>query len=186
MRAFLMALSVAALVASGAMSTQAAVQYPIALTLDAKVTAGATTINSKLTVRVDRAMGDVSRTQVSNVLQTGGGYANFLNALRPLPMLGALETQAAKVDIKYTREDPEGTGSRLVLVGDRPLFFLSPDPDRAKSPFQLTVVELHFDGKGGVTGQMTGAARVRPSPDGGVLLDDYADQLVQLTGQVGK
>lgn len=186
MRAFVAALSIAGLVASAAGSMQAAVQYPIALTLDAKITSGVTTINSKLMVRVDRAMGDVSRTQVGNVLQTGGGYARFLNALRPLPMLGSLETQSSKVDIKYTREDPEGTGSRLMLVADRPLFFLSPDPDREKSPFQLTVVELHLDGKGGVTGQMSGAARVRPAPDGGVLLDDYADQLVQLTGQVGK
>jgi len=185
MRALLVAVSVAALAGAGGRPMHAAAQYPLALTLDAKVTTGVTTITSKLTVRVDRAMGEISRTQVANTLNTGG-YATFLNALRPLPLLGTLETQAAKVDIKYTREDPEGAGSRLVLVADRPLFFLSPDPDRAKSPFQLTVVELHLDGKGGVTGQMTGAARVRPGPDGSVLLDDYADQLVQLTGQAGK
>lgn len=185
MRALLVALSVAVLASSSGGALHAAAQYPLSLTLDAKVTSGVTTVTSKLTIRVDRAMGDVSRTQTANVLKTGG-YASFLNALRPLPVLGTLETQAAKVEIKYTREDAEGGGSRLVLVADRPLFFLSPDPDRAKSPFQLTVVELRFDAKGGVTGQMTGAARVRPAADGSVLLDDYADQLVQLTGQAGK
>jgi len=33
---------------------------------------------------------------------------------------------------------------------------------------------------------MAGAARVKPAPDGGVIVDDYAEAPVQLTGSIGK
>ena len=177
-------LSLATIILLGTGPTHAAVQYPLALTLDAQMKTGETTVTSKVTVRVDRAMDDSRRTRVTDALKFGG-YANFLNALRPSPPLGTIAVRSATVEVRYTREEQEGTATRLVLIADRPLFFLSPDPDKAKSAFQLTVIELQLDGKGGVTGRMAGAARVRPAPDGGVLLDDFAESLVQLSGQIG-
>ena len=90
------------------------------------------------------------------------------------------------MDIRYQREEPDGAGTKLVVIADRPLFFLQgSDPEKSKAGYDLTVVELRFDGKGGVTGQMSGAARVRPAPDGTVLLDTYLEGLVQLKGQGG-
>jgi hypothetical protein len=47
------------------------------------------------------------------------------------------------------------------------------------------MVDLRFDGQGGVTGQLAGAARVKPGPDGRVILDTYAEEPVQLKGRVG-
>jgi hypothetical protein len=182
MRAFGLVLSIAGLLALGTLSTRAAVQYPLKLTIDAQGKVGVTTITSKLSIYVDRAMEDSRRTRVADALKFGG-YPNFLNTLRPLPVIGYIETQARKVDVKYTREEPDGS---LIIVADRPLFFLSPDPSKGKPGYELTVAQLRFDGKGGVTGQMTGAARVKPSPDGGVILDDYAEELVQVKGQLGK
>jgi hypothetical protein len=46
----------------------------------------------------------------------------------------------------------------------------------------LTVVELRVDAKGGVAGSMAGAARVKPSPDGSVILDSFTESLVDLKG----
>jgi hypothetical protein len=37
-----------------------------------------------------------------------------------------------------------------------------------------------------VTGQMSGAARVKPGGDGVVVLDTWAEEPVQLKGTVGK
>jgi hypothetical protein len=177
-------LSVASLlVLSGQM--HAAVQYPLTVSLDAQVTSGVTTITSKVTVRVTGQMNDNQRKRVSDAFKYGG-YANFLNTLRPLPVMGMVETQSGKVEIRYTREEQDGGGSRLVLVADRPLFFLSGASEKGKAGYELTVVDLRIDAGGAVTGQMAGAARVKPAPDGTVVLDDYAEAPIQLKGQIGK
>ena len=185
MRAFGLVLSVAGLMSLGTQPTGAAVQYPLTLTLDGQVKLGVTTVTSKLTIKVDRPMEESRRTRVTDALKFGG-YPNFLKTLRPLPAVGSIATQTKTVDVKYTREEQDGTTTRLILVGDRPLFFLSPDPEKAKAGYELTLVDLRFDGKGGVTGQMAGAARVKPAPDGSVILDTYAEDPVPLKGQVGK
>ena len=184
MRRVVLAFTAAAVVlAGGAMS--AAVQYPLTLTLDAVMKSGVTTISSKITVQVDRAMDDTRRTRVSDALKFGG-YQNFYNALRGVPSVGSIQTQNGKVDVRYTREDPDGTATRLVLVSDQPLFYLGADSSKKKVGFELTVVNLRIEPQGAVTGQLSGAARVRPAPDGGVLLDTWAEELVELKGQAGK
>jgi len=182
MRRTILALTIAGLLAATG-SMRAAVKYPVALTLDAQLKQGATTVNSKITLRVDQAMTEVRRTRVTDALKYGG-YSSFYNALRGVPSVGLVQTQSAKVDIRYTREEQVGTSTRLVLVADQPLFFLGRDPAKQKAGFELTLVNLLIDDKGNVTGQLAGAARVRPSPDGGVLLDTYAEELVELKGQV--
>ena len=182
MRSIILALSVATVVvASGPM--QAAAHYPLSLKLDATVKSGDTTITSKITIQIDRPMEEVRRTRVTDALKFGG-YANFLNALRGVPPVGSVQTQSAKVDVRYTREEQAGTSTRLVLVADKPLFFLSNDATKQKVGFELTLVNLVIDAQGKVSGQLAGAARVRPAPDGGVLLDTYTEELVELKGQV--
>ena len=183
-RVIILALAVAGLVvASGPM--HAAAQYPLSLTLDAQMKAGETTVNTKITIQVDRAMENVRRTRVNDALKFGG-YQNFLNALRAVPSVGSIRTQSTKVDVRYTREDQDGASTRLLLVADQPLTFLSSNPTKQKVGFELTLVDLTIDANGAVTGKMAAAARVRPAPDGGVLLDTYADQLIDLKGQVPK
>jgi len=166
-------------------SMRAAAQYPLSLTLDAQMKAGETTVNSKVTIQIDRAMENLRRTRVTDALKFGG-YQNFLNALRAVPAVGSIRTQSNKVDVRYTREDPAGESTHLLLIADQPLSFLSSNPTKQKVGYELTLVDLTIDAKGGVTGKMAAAGRVRPAPDGGVLLDTYADQLIDLKGQVAK
>jgi hypothetical protein len=183
MRAFSLSAALASLLVIVTGPTRAAVRYPLTLSLDAQFKSGATTISTTVTMQVNRAMADSARTKVTQALDYGG-YAKFYDALRPQPVLGTIRTQSSSVEIRYTRED----GSRLVLVSDRPLFFVSQNSSKPKAGFELTVVELTINPDGTITGQMAGAARVRPAPGGpgaGVLLDTYAEELVQLKGKVG-
>jgi len=184
MRAMRLVLSAAAALLLAAFPIRAAVTYPLALTLDAQLKAGVTTVTSKLTLQVDRLMVDATRARVADALRYGG-YSNFVNTLRTAPVVGSIATQSAKVDIRYNREEQDGANRRLVLVADRPLFFLSADPAKPRAGFELTVVDLKIDADGTVTGTMAGAAKVKPSPNGPVL-SDFTESMVELKGSVGK
>jgi hypothetical protein len=161
--------------------SRAAADYPLTLTLDATATTGVTAVTSRVILRVERLMEESRRKRVTDAL-TYSGYANFLTALRALPPIGAIEIQARTVEIRYAHEQQDATGRRLVLVADRPLFFLGDDSAKARAGYELTIVELRFDAQGGVTGTMAGAARVKPSP-GGLVLDDYAQAPVRLVAR---
>ena len=123
-------------------------------------------------------MNETFRTRVTDALKFGG-YPKFLPALRLLPVIGTIEVGERKVEVKYVREEKREKGIRLVLVADRPLFFLS-DPSKARAGYELTVVDLSLDAQGAGTGTMAGAARVKPTPEGGVVLDDFAETPVEL------
>jgi hypothetical protein len=152
--------------------------YPLALAASAQATKGVTTVSTTFTIHVDRLMNETLRTRVTDALKFGG-YPKFLPALRALPVIGTIEVGERKVEVKYAREEKREKGIRLVLVADRPLFFLS-DPSKARAGYELTVVELNIDAKGAGTGTMAGAARVKPTPEGGVVLDDFAETPVEL------
>lgn len=157
-------------------------EYPLTLVVDAQAKRAATTVVSALTIRVERLMEENRRTRVTDALKYGG-YANFLTALRALPAVGTIELDARKVDLRYAHEQTDERGRRLILVADRPLFFFG-DPSKARAGYELTIVELRFDQQGGATGTMAGAARVKPAPGDGVVLDDYAESPVQLAGRL--
>lgn len=157
-----------------------AANYPLSLVALASVKSGATSVTSNVVIRVDRLMEESRRTRVTDALKQNG-YLGFVPALRTLPTIGSIELARRKVDIKYAVETKDAKGTRLVVVADRPLFFLNEDEKKSKAGYELTIGELFLDSSGGATGSMTGAARVKLAPDGTVMLDDYADTLVQLT-----
>jgi hypothetical protein len=165
---------------SGAVLASAAGQYPLTLVANAKLSSGATTVTSVVTIRLDRLMAASQRTRVLDGLKYNG-YQGFMDALRPLPPIGTVETQGRRVDVRYAWESTVEKGRRLVVVADKPLFFLAGDPSKARAGYELTVVDLLFDDRGEGMGTMAGAARVKPAPDGGVVLGDFAEAPVQLT-----
>jgi hypothetical protein len=159
--------------------------YPLTLTLDATAGTAAATVASSVTIRVDRLMEENRRKRVTDAL-TYSGYGHFLNALRAIPVIGAIEMASRSVDIRYAHEQQEEAGGRrLLLVADRPLFFLSGDPAKTRAGFELTIVELRFDARGEVSGTIMGAARVKPSPDG-VVAGDFADAPVRLRSRAAR
>src|SRR5262245_66065250 len=100
MRAFGLVLSIASLVALVTLPTRAAVQYPLNLTVDASGKMGATSITSKLTIKVDRPMEDSRRTRVADALQHGGD-PDALKPIRPLAAVGWIASPAYTGDVRY-------------------------------------------------------------------------------------
>jgi hypothetical protein len=88
--------------------------------------------------------------------------------------------------VRYAHEEAQPTGRRVVLVADRPLFFLGGEPAKARAGYELTIVELLITDTGEVTGTMAGAARVKPARDGAPVLDDYSEAPVRLEGHLDR
>jgi hypothetical protein len=156
-----------------------AADFPLTLAASAQVSKGATTITTTFTIHIDRVMNDTFRKRVTDALMHGG-YPNFLPALRALPVIGTIEIEKRKVELRYVREEPREGGSRLVLVADQPLFFLG-EPAKSRAGYELTLVDLTIDASGAGTGTMMGAARVKPTADGGIVVDDFTGEPVKLT-----
>ena len=156
-----------------------AADFPLTLLASAQATKGATTITTTLTIHVDRLMNGTYRSRVTDALKFGG-YPKFLSALRALPAIGHIRVENRMVEVRYAREDPLDKGTRLVLVADQPLFFLG-EAGKARAGYELTLVDVTLDAQGSGKGTITGAARVKPSPDGAVIIDDFASAPVDVT-----
>ena len=150
-------------------------------TAEAKNATGA--VSGTLQVRVSRYTPDFDRKTVEEALRLGG-YPRFLTALRNAPEVGQVVLGGGEpYKIRYAREKVEAGGRTVVMVTDRPVLFLGGAREGAKPRvgFEVAVLQMQLDGKGSGRGTMAAAARVRPDGDGGVLLDDYAEEPIALT-----
>ncbi len=175
------AAAVSCLIGCTAVLPGAVSHYPLELTLDARAKTETAAVASIVTIRVERLM-EENRYQRATRALRHGGYAALLNTLRALPPVGTIALASRSVEVRYAREQQDGADRRLVLVADRPLFFLA-DPAKSRAGYELTLVELRFDAHGDVTGRIAGAARVKPGADGSVVLDDYTEAPVQLVAR---
>jgi hypothetical protein len=143
-------------------------------------------VSGTIEIRIGRYTPAFDRKTVETAL-LHGGYPRFLTALRNAPEVGQLVLAGGEpFIIRYAREDPEATGRVLVIVTDRPLYFVGAARAGAKPRpgYEVGVLRVQLDAAGQGSGIMAAAARVRPDGDGGVLLDDYAEvpiELVKLT-----
>jgi hypothetical protein len=152
-------------------------------TAQAKNAKGA--VSGTIEVRLRRVTPQFDKAAVETALKEGG-YPRFLTAIRNAPEVGQLVLGGGNpFSIRYARERVDATGRRLILVTDKPVFFVgggrADENLAARKGFEVAVIEIRIDGKGVGTGSMAAAARVRPDGDGGVLLDDFAEQLITLT-----
>jgi hypothetical protein len=141
-----------------------------------------------LDVRINRYTPDFDRKTVEEALRLGG-YPRFVTALRNAPEVGQLVLAGGQpYAIRYARERVEAGGRTIVLVTDRPVFFVGSGQAGAKpkAGYEVAVIRIQMDGKGQGRGTMAAAARVRPDGDGGVLLDDYAEEPIALANVTRK
>ena len=81
-------------------------------------------VSGTLEVRVNRYTPDFDRKTVEEALRLGG-YPRFLTALRNAPEVGQLVLGGGQpYAIRYAREKVEAGGRTIVVVTDRPVFFL--------------------------------------------------------------
>ena len=140
-----------------------------------------------VTIDIRRYTPDAERTAVETALK-GGGYPAFLAALRKAPEVGTVGLGNQKWSIRWAREQSTGAGRTIVIVTDQPMFFIGGARANAKprAGYEVGLIRLEVDASGMGKGEMAAAARVKPSGETGVQVDDYADQPITLTGVVRK
>ncbi|HEY6508411.1 MAG TPA: hypothetical protein VIY56_10385 [Vicinamibacterales bacterium] len=156
---------------------------PEVFSATAQAKTASSAVSGALVLRVSRYTPDFDRKTVEEALRLGG-YPRFLTALRNAPEVGQLTlADGPPYVIRYAREKAQGAGREIVLVTDRPVFFVGSARTDAKprAGYEVAVIQIQVDGAGRGKGTMAAAARVRPDGSGGVLLDDYADALIEVT-----
>jgi hypothetical protein len=154
---------------------------PEAFTSDLQGKSGNSAVVSKITVRIDKYTQEQDRKGITDALATGG-YPKFLLALRAAPVVGSLEIEKQKFQVRYAREQATAKGRDITLVTESPVYFLGGGRADAKprAGYEIAVVTLSVDDYGLGTGRMAAAAKVRPDGNGGVILDDYAEEPIRL------
>lgn len=149
----------------------------------AKTGAAAATIQ----VEIQEYTADADRKDVETALKAGG-YPAFLTALRKAPEVGTVSAGAQKWTIRYARERKTDKGRSIVVVTDKPIYFVGGGSVDAKprAGYEVAVVQIDIDDVGLGSGSMAAAARVKPDGEGGVRIDDYAEQPIKLVSVVRK
>jgi hypothetical protein len=157
---------------------------PEVFSATAQAKSNTSAVSGALEVRLNRYTPDFDRKTVEAALKSGG-YPRFLLALRNAPEVGQLVLGGGEpFAIRYAREKVEAGGRTIVVVTDKPVFFIGGGRNAGTKPragYEVAVLQIQLDEKGQGRGTMAAAARVRPDGDGGVLLDDYAEEPITLT-----
>ena len=168
---------------SGAQTSRPADGQPEIFTGTAQAKNAVGAISGNIEVRLRRVTPQFDKTAVETALKEGG-YPRFLTALKNAPEVGQVVLGAsAPFSIRYARERSDAKGRSIFLITDKPAYFLGggrTEPPLRKG-YEVAVIEIKIDSKGAASGSMAAAARVRPDGDGGVLLDDFAEQLITIT-----
>lgn len=179
---FLLAAAVTALSFPGAAAQAPADgSAPETFSATAQVKTATGPVSGPIQIHVRRYTPDFDRTTVETALKSGG-YPAFLIALRKAPEVGTVAAGNQKVAIRWAREQKTAKGRTVVVVTEKPLFFVgrdSGDP-KARAGYEVAVIELLVDDRGQGSGTMAAAARVKPDGEGGVRLDDFAEALITL------
>jgi hypothetical protein len=144
--------------------------------------AGSGAIAATLQIHIERYTPDADRTAVETALKSGG-FAAFVAALRKAPEVGYVQLGEQKTPIRWARETTTGKGRTIVVVTDKPVFFVGGGAADAKprAGYDVAVVELTVDDVGLGNGRMAAAAKVKPGGEAGVQIEDYADAPIKLT-----
>ena len=138
-------------------------------------------VEATIQIHIERYTPDFDRTAVENGLKFNG-YPGFMTALRKAPDVGYVELNGQKTTIRWARERPSAAGRTIVVVTDKPVFFIGGGIGDAKprAGYEVALLQLQVDAAGKGTGTMAAAARVKSGGETGVQVDDYAEAPVKL------
>jgi len=180
-RVSVLALSALVLIAPSAARAQLVRGAPETFSADAQAKTAKASATAAITIHVQRYTPDFDRKSVETGLKSAG-YNGFLTALRKAPSVGFIEIGGQKHLIRYARERASDKGREIVLVTEKPVFFIgggAANP-KARDVYQVAVIQLQVDDAGSGSGTLAAAARVRPGGETGVQLDDYAEDPIKL------
>jgi hypothetical protein len=176
------ALTVQLVSASDALAQSRKLTAPETFSANAQVIGNAGASATVVSMKVDRYSSDADRDAVTQALKEGG-YPAFLTALRKAPVVGTLTLGGEAFDIRWARQQPVANGRWIVLVTDKPVFFVGGGSVGAKPRDGYAVALVRFrmdDGGVGFDGTMAAAARVKAGGETGVQVDDYAEKPITL------
>ena len=139
--------------------------------------AAATTVK----IHIDRYTPDAERDAVLQALKQGG-YQEFVTALRKAPVVGKISMGDSSFDIRWARATPGKNARSIVLVTDKPMYFIGAGNPNAKprEGYDVGVLSFDVDNVGmGFNGRMAAAAKVKPGANGPEVAD-YADKMIEL------
>jgi hypothetical protein len=155
---------------------------PETITANAHVAGSTGAAATRVTIQIDRYSPEADRNAVADALKHGG-YSGFLTALRKAPVVGTVTVAGQTFDIRWAREQPAAKGRSIVLITDKPVYFVGGGSTTAKprEGYEVAVLQFSLDDSGlGFDGKMAAAARVKPGGPTGVQIDDYAEKPIDL------
>jgi len=138
-------------------------------------------ISATIQVRITRYTPEFDRKMLEDALEHGG-YASFVNALRKVPEVGTVVAGDGQFSIRMARERKTDKGRTIVVVTNKPVFFVGgarPDA-KPRAGYETALIQLEVDDAGVGTGMMAAAARVKPGGEAGVRIDNYAEEPLAL------
>jgi hypothetical protein len=154
---------------------------PESFTATAQFLGPAGSAAATLKIRVERYTPEAEREAVLQALKQGG-YPAFLQALRSAPAVGSVAIGEHTFEIRWARESPIKNGRSIVLVTDKPMFFVGAGSPTAKprEGFEVGVISFQLDDSGmGYGGKMAAAAKVKTG-EAGIEIAEYAEKLLEL------
>jgi hypothetical protein len=154
---------------------------PETFSANAQVKGGGGALAATIQIQIQRYTPDFDRTAVETALKSGG-YPAFLTALRKAPEVGSVSVGDQKFAIRWAREQKTAKGRTIVVVTDKPVFFVGGGSTDAKprAGYEVAVIQMEVDDVGLGSGTMAAAARVKPGGEAGVQIDDYAAEPIKL------
>lgn len=156
-------------------------KLPESFTANAQFQGAGGAAATTLKIRIDRYTPDAEREAVMQALKQGG-YQGFVTALRKAPVVGAVTMGGSTFDIRWARATPNKDNRSIVLVTDKPMYFVGAgNPDaKPREGFDVGVISFDVDSVGmGFNGKMAAAAKVKPGANGPDV-SDYADKMIDL------
>ncbi len=167
--------------ATGVAQTSGSSNAPETFSASVQVKTASGPISATIQVHIRRYTPDFDRTALESALQHGG-YASFVNALRKVPEVGMVSAGDGQFTIRLARERKTDKGRTIVVVTDKPVFFVGgarPDA-KSRAGYETALIQLQVDEAGAGTGVMAAAARVKPGGEAGVRIDNYAEEPLAL------
>jgi hypothetical protein len=165
------------LAATGAAQTAGTGGAPEAFSANVQIKTASGPISAIIQIRISRFTPEFDRKVLDDALRQGG-YASFVTALRRAPEVGTVAAGDGQFTIRLASERKTDKGRTIVIVTDKPVFFVGgarPDA-KPRTGYETALIQLQVDDAGTGTGTMGAAARVKPDGEGGVRIDNYAEE----------
>jgi hypothetical protein len=150
-------------------------------------TAGSAAASAPVTITVTRKMPQSEADKLLAAFKSGGA-AELRKALVGVPPTGSVQLGAGKpTQTRMTIERTTDKGRLLTIVTDTPILFLGAGVTGAKPKegYDFAIIDLEVDAKGAGSGTLAPAAKVTVK-EGVFVVEDYASELVKLTGVARK